>query len=276
MQAAHRTTRQHAQDVVPLYVAYLGGLLLLALLVLLLRLRLLDGGGPCGSADLGGLVSSCCDGREVGANDATLVLYGAAGALLCDLLRDALLVHAAVHLRPGDLARVLALQEERLILARREAEDLCSWVGCPQSWQQTGVQTCLVVASDEEAPLAGVDTVAGERVDLNLLHSIAYRQRTHNSDRHPAVRTIYATRNAKSKRDQHFTLGRHQARMRHQPPPPAIHPHPQLFGPRLTAPLQYDLLEVSRTLFEHSFDTHLADLPGMLSGTVRATLSLPV
>lgn len=34
-----------------------------------------------------------------------------------------------------------------------------------------GVKSHLAVSADEEATLARVDTVAGERVDLDLLHS---------------------------------------------------------------------------------------------------------
>ena len=99
-------------------------LLLLRLLVLLVTLRLGDRRLARGHAVRGGLVPLRGDGGKVGTNDPTLVLHGAPGALLRNLLRDTLLVHASVDLRPGDLARVLALEEERLILGGREAEDL--------------------------------------------------------------------------------------------------------------------------------------------------------
>jgi hypothetical protein len=52
------------------------------------------------------------------------MLDGTASALLGDFLRDSLLVHAAEENSPGDLARVLALQEERLSLAVDETERL--------------------------------------------------------------------------------------------------------------------------------------------------------
>jgi hypothetical protein len=54
------------------------------------------------------------------------VLDGAAGALLGNLLGDALLVHATVDDSPVNLARVQALQEVRLALAVDEAEALRS------------------------------------------------------------------------------------------------------------------------------------------------------
>lgn len=99
-------------------------LLLLVLLGLLLRLGLLDGRLPLGCADLRGLVPASSNGSEVGTNDSALVLDGLARPLLGNLLRDTLLVHAPVNYCPGDLARVLALQEERLGLRGREPEDL--------------------------------------------------------------------------------------------------------------------------------------------------------
>ena len=100
------------------------GLRLLHLLVLLLRLRLCDGCEALLCAHGGGLVAAGGDGREVRADDAALVLHGLARALLGDLLCDTLLVHAAVHDCPRDLARVLALQEERRIFRAGEAEHL--------------------------------------------------------------------------------------------------------------------------------------------------------
>jgi hypothetical protein len=76
---------------------------------------------PLGGTDLGLLLTLGLDGGNVGADDTTVGLDGLARPLLGLLLADALLVDAAVDDGPGDLARVLALQEERLLLRRREA-----------------------------------------------------------------------------------------------------------------------------------------------------------
>lgn len=76
---------------------------------------------PLGSADLGLLVSLGEDGRKIGTDNATLVLDRLLGALLGNLLGDTLLVHAAVDDSPGDLAGVLALEEEGLLLRGNEA-----------------------------------------------------------------------------------------------------------------------------------------------------------
>ena len=65
------------------------------------------------------------------------MLHGPAGALLGNLLRDALLVHATVNLRPGDLTGVLALEEERLILRGGKAEDLKS-IACEDKLGRVG------------------------------------------------------------------------------------------------------------------------------------------
>jgi hypothetical protein len=70
------------------------------------------------------LLTHSLDGSDVSTNDTTLVLHGATGALLGNLLGDALLVHAAVDLCPCDLTGVLALEEEGGILGGGEAEDL--------------------------------------------------------------------------------------------------------------------------------------------------------
>lgn len=104
------------------------GLLLLLLLSLLLGLCLLDSGSSGGQTLLSTLVSPGSDGSEIGTDDTTLVLHGLARPLLGDLLRDTLLVHATVSLGPGDLTRVLALEEEGLVLGGGEAEDLESQV----------------------------------------------------------------------------------------------------------------------------------------------------
>lgn len=91
---------------------------------LLVSLGLGDGSLAGGVADLGLLRALGKDGSEVGTDDAALGLDGLARALLGDLLSHALLVHPAVDLRPCDLARVLALQEEGLGLVVEEPEDL--------------------------------------------------------------------------------------------------------------------------------------------------------
>jgi len=96
-------------------------------LLLLLSRRLLGGlaggggGSLLGGADLGLLVALGEDGGKVGANDAALVLDVLARALLGDLLGDSLLVNPAADNGPRDLAGVLALEEQRLGLARDEA-----------------------------------------------------------------------------------------------------------------------------------------------------------
>lgn len=104
----------------------LGGLLLL-LLGLGLGDRSLAGSGT----DLGLSGALGHDGGKVGTDNTTLDLHVLPGALLGDLLCDALLVHATVDLGPGDLAGVLALEEERLGLGAGEAEGL--GLVCP-SW----------------------------------------------------------------------------------------------------------------------------------------------
>ena len=107
-------------------MTHLRSLLLLVLLSLLLRLGLLDGGGSLLGTDSSSLVPPRRNGSEVSTDDTTLVLHGTAGTLLGNLLRDTLLVHATVHLGPGDLTGVLALEEKRLILGVGETEDLGS------------------------------------------------------------------------------------------------------------------------------------------------------
>lgn len=97
----------------------LGGLLLL-----LLGLGLGDGGLAGSGTDLGLSGTLGHDGSKVGTDDTTLNLDVLPGALLGDLLCDALLVHATVNLGPGDLAGVLALEEEGLGLGSGEAEGL--------------------------------------------------------------------------------------------------------------------------------------------------------
>lgn len=148
------------------------GLVLLVLLSLLVRLCLLDGGCPCGQTLLCALVSPCGNGSKVGTDNATLVLDGLTRPLLGNLLRDTLLVHATVRYRPGDLTGVLALQEERLILGGGEAEDLVGVEISMFCFHATfELRSHLAVSTNKEAALAGVDTEAGERVDLDLLYS---------------------------------------------------------------------------------------------------------
>ena len=118
-------TRPNVDSVVTTHL----GLLLLLLLGLLLSLRLGNGRRPLCKTGLCGLVPPCLDGGKVGTDDTTLVLHSLARPLLGNLLRNTLLVHATVDLSPGDLARVFALEEERLILGGGEAEDLIPQVG---------------------------------------------------------------------------------------------------------------------------------------------------
>lgn len=135
---------------------YLG---LLRLLVLLLRLSLGNGRQPLLLAGLSSLVALGGDGGEVGTDDTTLMLHGLARALLGDLLCDTLLVHATVELCPGDLAGVLALEEEGLILRGGEAEDLgcsngMSWVVREESIGETRRRT-LLSPRTKRRPLEG-------------------------------------------------------------------------------------------------------------------------
>lgn len=90
----------------------LGGRLLLLLLVLSGR----QGSVTLGLTDLGLLVPLGQDRRDVGTDDTTLGLDSLARTLLGNFLRDSLLVDATVDGGPGDLARVLALEEEGLLL----------------------------------------------------------------------------------------------------------------------------------------------------------------
>jgi hypothetical protein len=78
----------------------------------------------CSSSDLRLLGTLSADGIPGSTNDSTFMLDSAASALLGNLFRDALLVHATVDNSPVDLARVQTLQEVRLALAVDEAEGL--------------------------------------------------------------------------------------------------------------------------------------------------------
>jgi hypothetical protein len=100
----------------------LGGRLVGSLLLLLLVLSSGECGVTLSLTNFGLLVTLGEDGREVGTDDTTLSLDGLAGTLLGDFLGDTLLVDAPVDGSPGDLARVLALKEERLLLRGNEAE----------------------------------------------------------------------------------------------------------------------------------------------------------
>ena len=91
------------------------------------------------------LTSLSVDLLHAETGDSSLVLYGSPGTLLCDLLADSLSVYSAVDLGPCELSGVLPLQEERLLLARDEAED-------------------LAVHADIETSPTGVDLVARECV----------------------------------------------------------------------------------------------------------------
>jgi len=83
------------------------------------------------------------------ADDTTLVLEVLASALLCDLLCDALPVHAAEDDGPGDLARVFVLVRRRLALGSAGPEDLQRVAG--ESEEEDRVEmTNLSIAADEE------------------------------------------------------------------------------------------------------------------------------
>jgi hypothetical protein len=62
--------------------------------------------------------------RKISTDDSTLVLHSSTRALLGNLLCDTLLVHATVHLCPGDLAGIFTLEEQGGIFGVGEAEYL--------------------------------------------------------------------------------------------------------------------------------------------------------
>jgi hypothetical protein len=97
---------------------------LLALLLLLLILGVLDSLGTSGLTDLGADRALLLDHLKRSTNNGTLVLDGAAGALLGDLLSNTLAVMATVENSPRNTTGVLALLEKRLRLGRLESEDL--------------------------------------------------------------------------------------------------------------------------------------------------------
>jgi hypothetical protein len=107
-------------------------------------------------------------------------------------------VHATIEDGPCDLAGVLALQEQSFGFVRGEAEDLRNHrvediygLGLPilsfygGKWR---MNKYLGVAADEESPLAGVDLVVREGINLDLLLArIKMRMLSMDSD---SARTI--------------------------------------------------------------------------------------
>ncbi|GAO51471.1 hypothetical protein G7K_5571-t1 [Saitoella complicata NRRL Y-17804] len=141
-------------DLLGLLVGSVGLGLQLGLLNSLLLLRLLSlrnslsTGRRAGLRALGPLLLDHIHGST---NNGTLSLDGTAGTLLLNLDLNTLLVHATVENGPGDLAGVLALEEEGGVLGGLEAED-------------------LGVTADVELTRTGVDLGAGESAlfDLHL------------------------------------------------------------------------------------------------------------
>jgi len=103
------------------------GLCLLCLLLglgrCLLFLPFLDSLGTGGLAGFRAHSTAFLNDIKRSANNGTLVLHGLTRPLLGDFLGDTLLVHTPEENGPGDSARVLALEEQRLGLAIDEAED---------------------------------------------------------------------------------------------------------------------------------------------------------
>ena len=85
-------------------------------------------------------------------SNSSLVLYGSPRALLCGLLANSLSVYSAIDLGPCELSGVLPLQEEGLLLAAAEAED-------------------LAVHADVKTTPTGVDLVARECVSADRVRS---------------------------------------------------------------------------------------------------------
>lgn len=88
------------------------GSLSLLLSLLLVILALGQGLSLSSSTNFGLLVSLGGNGVHGSTDDSTLVLDSLSGTLLGYLFRDSLLVHSSVNNGPGNLTRVLALQEE--------------------------------------------------------------------------------------------------------------------------------------------------------------------
>lgn len=98
-----------------------------ALLLRLLRLlRLRDRTRPSARPLLLTHIPQRSDHRQIRANDPPLVLHCLPRLALRALFCQTLFVHASVDLGPGDLARILALEEEGLVFRGCEAEDLYS------------------------------------------------------------------------------------------------------------------------------------------------------
>jgi hypothetical protein len=93
-------------------------------LSLLCLLALSDSSLTCGSTDFRLLCTLGTDGVPGSTDDSAVVLDSTTRALLGNLLRNALLVHATVDNSPVDLARVQTLQEIGLALAVNETERL--------------------------------------------------------------------------------------------------------------------------------------------------------
>lgn len=98
----------------------------LALLSLGLLVLLALGNGLLAgcSSHFGLLVSAGVDDIERGTDNSALVLDSLARALLGHFLSDTLLMKTSVHGGPCNLAWVLALQEQRLVLGANKSEDL--------------------------------------------------------------------------------------------------------------------------------------------------------
>ena len=97
---------------------------LLSLLSLLLLLCLGNGSLARLCTDSRRLVPAGCNGSKVSTDNTTLVLDSSPRALLGDLFRNTLLVHATEDDCPCDLTRVLALEEKRFVFRGSKAEDL--------------------------------------------------------------------------------------------------------------------------------------------------------
>ena len=102
-------------------------------------------------------------------------------------------MHAPVNNSPGDLAGVLALQEEGGIFRAGESEDLVGIGLSSLALGDWGTVAYLAIASNEQLTLAGVDTVAGEGVDLEFL-GLMSGFRTILGHRMGIERTIYISK----------------------------------------------------------------------------------
>jgi hypothetical protein len=116
---------------------------LLLLLSLLLLFGLLDSGLSNLQSGGSSLVLLSEETVHVGTSDRTCVFDGLSRLLLGDLLSNTLLVLPTVQLGPGDLAWVLALEEEGSAFGGGEAED-------------------FAVSTNEQLTPAWVDTITRE------------------------------------------------------------------------------------------------------------------